>query len=70
LYEGQVYAALEYAARMIPGALGVGYVWHPDDYHVDTPNGVVYVERDDPTLPTVAYDYRKEKFIWDWRLST
>lgn len=65
--EQQVWEALRYAARLIPRSVGVSYMWRESDYHVDSPTGISYVERDDPSLPTVAYDWEKGDFEWQWR---
>ena len=61
---GSVHDALAYACRLLNGS-GVDYIWHEADIANDGWNGVSYVQRNG--LPTVAYDWRKQKFIWRYK---
>jgi hypothetical protein len=59
-----VHAALAYACRLLHGK-SVAYEWDARDIDNDDWHGVSYVDR--AGMPTVAYDWTRERFVWDYR---
>lgn len=66
--DGDVYRALEYAAWLLR-AKGVAYEWVEADLHLDSLNGISYVQRESPEWETVAYDHKRQRFIWNYKPS-
>ena len=64
--DADVYKALEYASSLLR-ARGIAYVWVEADYHLDSLNGISYVQRESPHWDTVAYDHKRSKFIWNYK---
>jgi len=58
-----VHVALAYACRLLAGH-GVEYMWDPADIDNDDWHGVSYVQRGG--LPTVAFDWKRRRFLWKY----